>query len=224
MLLKDMDTLSNDNVLHVRIGSIDSINCVLMAPLYQRIVDSGLSIEFEVITQLSGDIYDYVANRDYDFGLVALKGNRTDVIVKPLFAMEMCVVVNCSPEEGACITSPNQLKPGDGIYMDYGPEMREWRRIFWSKRGAMVSIDSFQILDQCLSVPKRWALIPVSILGRLQSRDKLYRCDFGENNPPKRICYCIRHKNSDLHVSWEWELFLDLMNRQIEADPALTLL
>lgn len=224
MLLRDMETLSNDNTLHVRIGSIDSINCVLMAPLYPRIAESGLSINFEIITQLSSDIYDYVADQDYDFGIVALNGSRTDVIVKPFFPMKMCVVVNCSAEEGISITSPHQLKASDGIYMDYGTEMREWRRMYWSKRETAVSIDSSQILEQCLSVPNRWALVPISVFERMHCRDKLYRCDFRENNPPDRKCYYIIHKNSNLHHSKRWERFLDLMKQQINSDPALILL
>lgn len=224
MLLNDTSALSSDYVRSIRIGSIDSINALLLCPLYSRIVEDGFQLKLEIITQQSRTMYDYIVSRDYDFGLAAIKGHRTDVVIKPFFSMEMCVAVNCGDKK-ALVAVPEELDAKHEIYMDYGPEIKTWHDRHFTDGMPQLSIDSFQLLEQYLMIPGRWALIPSGIFRGMTVRNKsIIKCDFKEDNPPARTCYCIYHKNSDIWHTDEGSRLLSMMKSTICRDSSLALL
>jgi len=187
-------------------------------------IEETSGIKIEIISGESEAMYDYVVNRDYDLGLVAVNGYRSQIAVVPFFSMDMSVVINCSEQFGASITSPSQLDPAQEIYMEYGSQIRAWRNKWWTNAVPQTSIDSFQLLEEYLSIPGKWALIPTGILNRLPSNSSLYRCRFGDNDVPKRTCYYIYHQQAGFYETKECTALLDCMRQQISADPTLTLL
>ena len=193
-------------------------------PVCSQITQAEQLPRIEIISQQSDAMYDFVYNRDYDLGFVAAKGYRTNIEIVPFFTMEMSIVVNCDKQKGGQIKSPLQLEPKNEIYMEYGAEIREWRRRWWPVHYPQFSIDSFQLLEQCLQKPDAWALIPTSILNRMSSKANLFNCDFGEENPPGRTCYYIYHLQNPIVALPEYRQLMDVIKSQVERDPALNLL
>jgi len=224
LLLRDTRAIGSDQRQSVRLGCIDSISSALLLPLARKLGQLEPPIRLEIISQQSEAMYDYVVNRDYDLGLVAVNGYRSQIAVVPFFSMDMSVVINCSEQFGASITSPSQLDPAQEIYMEYGSQIRAWRNKWWTNAVPQTSIDSFQLLEEYLSIPGKWALIPTGILNRLPSNSSLYRCRFGDNDVPKRTCYYIYHQQAGFYETKECTALLDCMRQQISADPTLTLL
>ena len=224
MLLNDTSALSSDYTQSIRVGSIDSVNALLLYPLYSRLVNSCLQLKIEIVTQPSRAIYDHMINRDYDFGLVAIKSHRTDVIVKPLFSMEMCVAMKCGDNINS-FSSPYDLDPECEIHMDLGPEIKVWHDRYFASDAHQLSIDSFQLMEQCLLVPGRWALIPSNIYRTISARNKsIIKCSMGQHRLPVRTCYCVYHKNSDIWSTEEGCNLLTMMKDIIREDHTLSLL
>lgn len=224
LLMRDTQAIGSDQHQSVRLGCIDSISSALLHPLCGELEQLHPPIRLEIISQQSEAMYDYVANRDYDLGLVAVNGYRAQIAVVPFFSMDMSLVVNCDTQPGNTLTSPAQLDPAQEIYMEYGTQIRNWRNKWWPNTVPQVSIDSFQLLEHYLSISGKWALIPTGILNRLNKELPLYRCDFGDNNVPKRTCYYIYNQQAGFYETKECAALLDCLRRQIDADPTLTLL
>lgn len=224
LLLRDTHVIGTDQRQSIRLGCIDSISSALLLPLSQKLEEMGHTIRLEIISQQSDAMYDYVVNRDYDLGLVAANGYRSQIAVIPFFSMDMSIVINCSKKEGDAITNPAQLDPSREIYMEYGSHIRAWHNKWWPNTVPQLSIDSFQLLEAYLSIPGKWALIPTGILNRLPASLGLYRCQFGENDVPKRTCYYIYHQQAGFYETKECCALLDCLRQQIAADPTLTLL
>ena len=224
LLMRDTQAIGCDHRQSVRIGCIDSISTALLLPMSQKLTQLQPPVRLEIISQQSEAMYDYVANRDYDLGLVAVNGSRSQIAVVPFFSMQMSIVVNCDSQTGAVITSPAQLDPAQEIYMEYGSQVREWHNKWWPGRVPQLTIDSFQLLEEYLSIPGKWALIPTGILNRLRSSRMLYRCRFGKNDVPKRTCYYIYNQQSGFYETQECAVLLECMRQQIAEDPTLTAL
>ena len=224
LLLRDTQAIAQNRYQSVRLGCIDSINSALLHPLCQKLEELTPPIRFEIISQQSEAMYDCVANRDYDLGLVAANGSRAQIAVVPFFSMDMSLVVNCDESTGKSITSPDQLDPAQEIYMEYGSQIRLWRNKWWPNAVPQLSIDSFQLLEHYLTIPGKWALIPTGILNRMNSNAHLYRCDFGNKNIPKRTCYYIYNQQAGFCETPECAALLDCLRQQIQLDPTLTLL
>ena len=224
LLLRDTRAIGSDQRQSVRLGCIDSISSALLLPLSRKLEQLEPSIRLEIISQQSEAMYDYVVNRDYDLGLVAANGYRAQIAVVPFFSMDMSVVINCPREKGDAITSPAQLDPAQEIFMEYGSQIRAWRNKWWPNAVPHLSIDSFQLLEEYLSIPGKWALIPTGILNRLPASLGLYHCRFGDEDVPKRTCYYIYHQQAGFYETKECSALLDCLRRQIAADPTLTLL
>lgn len=219
-LLQQTESLRQNAPLNLTVGSVDSLNLSILPAVFQRSLQLQPSMNLQVCTGQSNQLYQLAENREIDLGLVSYQAALPHVIVSPIFAQKMCVVRNCE-SSSSCVNTPSALPAGKEIRLNWGSSYLAWHNRWWNPDiHPHVVTDSMILLRQFLQTPGCWAVVP-AIDHLEQQFPTLEICDFGADNPPDRPLYLIMPDYIRPNRLSCVTLFLDTLEAYVRSSPKL---
>lgn len=219
ILWKELKELENTSEkLFLTIGCIDTLNSTLMIPFYQNVLDSTPSINLNIRTHQSSEIYNLLENHEIDIGIVFHNLYFKKVISVPLLEEELYLVQsksNCIAKKEINILELDNSKE---LYFDWDDNYRIWHNQ-WIKRNEnfTIHVDTFQLLLQFMMTGKYWIIAPISVIKELLEYDSFYVSRLiNTPGPPNRTTYYIRHKTPKVSTGRAVEKFTTMMKTYLE--------
>lgn len=184
--------------ISLSIGCTDSLNVVLLAPLYKKLVDTRPRLDLSVHTHQSRELYGILANHDVDMAFVYHNLPYKNIRSDKIFEERLYLVQSEEPAVAKPVVHTDEFDASKEIFMNWDDNYQIWRGICGG--GAYrphVSVDTVAMLDRLWSRPDNWAIAPESVIAELSRTRRLYVSEI-ENAPPNRSVYRIKRQSPKL--------------------------
>lgn len=177
----------------LNIASVDAVNNYTFVPLFNRFIKNHPDIKLSVNTHHSGEIHGLVESHSIDIGYVFSQIRYPDIVSRPVYRELMYLICHKSSPYYDGI-SPEELSPGDEVFLRWGPDFQQWHDRHWSpdEHGA-ISVNTGSMLPHYLNEPKRWGIAPMSVVQALRSDSDIVHYQLSDP-PSPRICYQLTHR------------------------------
>lgn len=187
--------------LTLSIGSLDSINYAVFPWLYRKLNQHQPKLSLQVITAHSGELYEMIERRKVDVAFTLQERVHPHVIVEKCYTEPMVGLRITAPEHREHeLVHPKELDPDYELYVRWGPSYQIWHDYWWNPIcPGRVHIDTAQLILSFLSDVNQWAIVPLSVAKIALAKGNFSIFGLSEN-PPDRVCYKIRHKNTKASI------------------------
>lgn len=186
--------IKNEQDYSLTIGSPDSLNTYVLAPLFKSFAESKLSSSFIIKTHQSNEIHSLLQNHDIDIGFVFYPLNYKNILSRPIFKEKMFIICKKSGYYKKYKLHPHDLNPKHEILLEWSYDIKYWHNTWWdSNINPYVHVDTPTLIINFLDNDQLWAMCPESIVQSLISNNNIEIHEFTEL-PPERICYIIEHR------------------------------
>lgn len=176
--------------LALSLGTVESLNTFVFPSLYQLLSAHVPAIKLEIRTQHSLELYEQVDRKQIDVAFALRETTLPGVRVEKLFSAPMVVLrsnqTNCFAQG---VLRPEELDPGDELYVSWGPDFQSWHDRLWDPLCLpRIRLDSAPLIFDLMRDAKAWAVVPmwVARTAMKQPRFSLHRLT---EAPPDMICY-----------------------------------
>ncbi|WP_411681833.1 LysR family transcriptional regulator [Clostridium thailandense] len=109
-LWKDKCMLQNtESRLSLSIGCVDSLNTYIFPTLYKQILNHEISIDLQVRTHQSGEIYNLLDTREIDVVFVLRQIIHKNIIIEPVLNERMVLIRRTAEDDFKQEFHPNEL-------------------------------------------------------------------------------------------------------------------
>jgi Transcriptional regulator len=194
-LWKDTCILQNTEPrLSLSIGCVDSLSTYMFPPLYKQILNHEISIDLQVRTHQSGEIYNLLDNREIDVGFVLRQIINKNIIIEPILNEKMVLIQRTVEDIPEHAVHPSELDSKNEFFLDWNPSYRAWHDFWWdSTKRPHAHIDTASLILNLMDDPKYWAIVPISMANAFKKITDFQVYDILEP-PPNRIVYKIIHR------------------------------
>lgn len=181
--------------LALSIGTLDSINYALFPPLYRLLCRHRPKLRLKVITSHSPDLYDLVERRQVDVAFTLLERSYPTIRVGKCYSEPMVVLRPGTAQQAAPgIVHPHELNSDNELFLVSSPSYKIWHDQWWNPLNSnCIQLDSAQLIFSFLHSEEQWAIVPLSVAKRAESRGS-FRIFTLSAAPPERVYYKITHK------------------------------
>lgn len=178
--------------LTLSIGAADSIQTYVLPPVYKELSKHAKNIDIRIRTQQSTELYQLLDRGEIDIAFANLEQPMPNMIIKKFFSEQMVVI-----SKGKLPTVNNRLidqnlDTSNELYFEWSPSFRAWHDRWIGKReNPTLRLDAAQLLHTFMDSPEKWAIVPMSMIRRLETTGEFFVYQL-EEPPPERICYQIR--------------------------------
>lgn len=205
------------------VGATDTFNSCIMLPFYEYLWGNRKEhrMDLDISTHYSKKIYELLENREIDIGFVYHYLDFKNITAEPVLMEEMFLVQR---DDEMAIRKPylktDELDPEREIYLSWEMRYEIWHNQ-WIAKGAKptLTIDSYDLLLHLLKTPGAWAIVPWSVVRRLQKENPVLISRITNDvQPPGRITYFIRNKFESASGAEAIGRFLDLFREYIRKN------
>ncbi len=217
-LWKETQILSqgSDRML-LSIGCIDTLSTTAFTPLYQRILNNFPLMDLRIKTHQSYEIYGLLDSHEIDLGFVYHHLYFKNIISVPILSETMYLIQSADTNLRKRTIHTNELNPENELFLSWETSYQIWHdQWINSKYRPRVQVDSFMLICNLLSNSNMWMIAPASVVTSLAERLPIYISEI-ENQPPKRVCYLIKHKVLNAAAEQAIALFENELNAYIES-------
>lgn len=176
------------------IGCIDTLSTTALTPLYQKILNDYPLLDLRIKTHQSYEIYGLLESHEIDLGIVYHHLYFKNVISVPILSEKMYLIQSAQTGLKKRIIHTNELNPENELFLSWETGYQIWHDQWINcKYRPRVQVDSFMLICNLLSSGNMWMIAPASVVRALAGRLPVYVSKI-ENQPPKRVCYLIKHK------------------------------
>jgi DNA-binding transcriptional LysR family regulator len=180
----------------IAIAGVDSVNHYVLPALYATLCAQHPLFELEIRTPHSWEIYELLASRSIDVGIVNNDALRPNIVSSLLFQEDYVVIgdiASIMPEQGRFI-HPQILDPGKEVFQNYSPDYQQWHHFWFGEGRSVVQVNVASMIAPFLRGKGAWSIVPLSVAIGLTTSD---RCAWRYllEAPPRRSCYLITHKH-----------------------------
>lgn len=213
---REINKLDGSGILNI--ASVGSVSSYILPDVFYDFAQSNPDARICFHNYHSFESYRYIDSGLLDIAFISDDIYYKNVETIPAFSEPMVFVGNSAapyPEQ----IPPSMLNPRREIQLPWNPEYNAWHAYwFHSKPEYLVSLDQMDLLESILCWKDTWAVVPMSVAGKVAASGKLsiHRL---ESPPPDRIIYYLRKtcRESDL-VSG----FLTSLHRKLQLYPHVT--
>lgn len=203
----------------IQIGSMDSINQLLLPPIISKIREELPDLQMEFVSYHSQEIYSRLTSQLLDVGF-AFYPIHYDILATPVFSEPMymmCLPGSIYPDGPV---HPSQLDKSNQIYFTWDENIMRWNSEWWDERQPpYVKVDSCGLLTTFLKTPANWVICPASVATSYKAQFNTEIHPFTVS-PPNRICYMLRRKYPRGRAqSKGTEAFISAFNTLLEKHP-----
>lgn len=207
----------SDRIL-LSIGCIDTLSTTVFTPLYQRILNDYPLVDLRIKTHQSYEIYGLLDNHEIDLGFVYHHLYFKNIISVPILSETMYLVQSADTKLKKRVIHTDELNPENELFLSWETTFQIWHdQWINSKYRPRVQVDSFMLVCNLLSSGNMWMIAPASVVKSLADRLPVYISEI-ENQPPKRVCYLVKHKVLNAATEEAVRLFEDELNKYIASE------
>lgn len=200
------------------VGCIDTLSTTVFTPLYQRILNQYPLLDLQLKTHQSYEIYGLLDSHEIDLGFVYHHLYFKNVISVPILSETMYLIQTVGTGLRKRVIHTNELKPENELFLSWETSYQIWHdQWINSKYRPRVQVDSFMLILNLLSSGNMWMIAPASVVRALAGRLPVYVSEI-ENQPPKRVCYLIKHKVLNAATEQAIALFEKELRAYIEGE------
>ena len=175
----------------------DSLNIVIMAPLYEKMLADTPPLHLKISTHHSPEIYSLVENHEADIGFVFYPSRYSNVITKTIFNEEMYIITSKKLGVEKDFLHPSELSVADEFFFTWNENISQWHDYWWQTSStAIAQVDTVEVLIRLIGSRPSWALCPVSVVNQYKSRG-LFRVHSSLVPIPPRTTYMVSRRDSD---------------------------
>lgn len=174
----------------------DSLNIIIMAALYEKMMAVNPPFHLKIRTQQSPEIYSLVENHEADFGFVFYPSHYASIITKTIFEEKMYIITSekLGMEKGAL--RPSDLSVVNEFFFAWNDTISHWHDYWWqTSSAALAQVDTVELLIRLVESRPSWALCPISVIDRFKCRGLFRIHDCLEPVPP-RTTYMVTRRDS----------------------------
>lgn len=202
--------------LHLSLGCSDNLTTYFFTPLLLNFAQDIPNLMMDVKILNSDEIYRFIEKKELDIGLLVNPMNNSCVFTKLLHEERMVVITSTNFPKLHPPVTPEQLRPEQEIYLNWGSEYSNWHTFWFHTPHANINVNTISLLLSFLSSKNGWAIVPISVAIALQQQMnfKIYELD---TPVPPRTCYEITHKYPRNSRSEAINLFLKKLYEYIPS-------
>jgi len=195
-LIQDTKCLqSQTNSLALSIGTVDTFHTFVFPPLYQLLCEHVPTINLNLKTHNSTELYIQLDRGEIDVGFTLLNLPMQNIIVEKVYTEGRVVLrKEVSPAQGEQFITAADLDPANEIFFVGDTAFHTWYQGWRGLKGyPSLQVDTTQLLLLMLNKLGSWSIVPMCIARKLVSLGS-YACYQLEDKPPERVCYKIQSK------------------------------
>ena len=174
----------------------DSLNIVIMAHLYERMLTANLPFHLKIRTHHSPEIYSLVENHEADIGFVFYPSRYDNVITKTIFKEEMFIITSKKLGIEKDHLHPSELSAADEFFFTWNENISHWHDYWWQTSStALAEVDTVELLIRLVESRPCWALCPASVVNQYKCRD-LFHVHSSRVPIPPRTTYMVIRRDS----------------------------
>lgn len=203
----------------IYIAGMDSVNQYLLTSMLPAIRMSEPSLNMELRSLHSWEIYRKLSAREIDIGFAYNPIHYSDIIAIPVFREPVMMISSPDSIYEDKLIHPSTLCKSDEVYYSWESRLVQWHNEWWPIYDApFVKVDSCGLLQNFIVTEKNWAMCPASVASSLHASGMVKKHHFAEN-PPDRICYMLTRKAPKGSTDPGVELFTAAFMSQLEKHP-----
>lgn len=176
------------------IGCIDTLSTTALTPLYRKLLSDYPLLDLRIKTHQSYEIYGLLDGHEIDLGFVYHHLYFKNILSKPILKETMYLIQSADTTLRKRVIHTNVLNPENELFLSWETSYQIWHdQWINSKFRSRVQVDSFMLICNLLSSGNMWMIAPTSVVKTLSEHLPVYVSEIA-NEPPKRICYMIKHK------------------------------
>lgn len=175
------------------LGCTDSLNTYVFPELYQNLLSHEETLDLDIRTQHSQEIYNLLLNHEIDTGFVITSFAYKNVVTRILFTEPMVLLCQKDMPFPSASIHPQDLDVKKEIFIDWSPEFRAWHD-FWLNTVTSPRIKfNNPSLSHYFLKNNYWSIFPIS-MARLLLKEMDLAVYPLTSPPPDRTIYQITHK------------------------------
>ena len=177
------------------IGCTDSVNVALLAPFYRQLILDGASLELNIRTHQSSELYGILDAHDIDLAFVYYQLYYKNILCERIFEEQMYLVQSSNPAVKKPLVHTEELDPTKELFLKWDDSYQLWHDQWLTNYAhPCLSADTITVLSKMWDPGEQyWIIAPESVIHELYSNHALYVSRL-ENPPPNRCCYKIKHR------------------------------
>lgn len=214
-----MREMSQKQMHKIYIAAMDSVNQFLLTPLLPNICMEEPSLNMELCTLHSQEIYRKLSAHELDVGFAYNPIHYSDIDAVPVFREPIIMISAPNSVYEEEVIAPSRLKKSDEIYYAWERTVVAWHNEWWPEYDApFVRVDSCGLLQNFIVNEYNWAMCPAGVASGLEASGKVKKHRF-YGNPPDRICYMLTRKSPKSTVDVGLELFKSAFFARLKQHP-----
>lgn len=186
----------NDRML-LSIGCIDTLSTTSLTPLYQKILADYPLMDLRIKTHQSYELYGLLDRHEIDLGFVYHHLYFKNIISVPILSETMYLIQAADAPLRKRVIHTSEMNPENELFLSWETGYQIWHDQWLNnKYRPRVQVDSFMLICNLLRSGNMWMIAPAAVAKSLSERLPVYISEI-ENEPPKRVCYLIKHKISN---------------------------
>ena len=198
------------NEMHLNIGCTNTLNSSVFLDLYRQILkDPDLNLKHSISTHYSYEIYELLENHSIDIGFVYHQLHYKNIIGQPLMREKMFIVQEMTGAVKKQKLHISELDFDKEICFFWEANFQIWHEQMVTKgRRNNLEVDIYTLLEAFLEEEGRWTIAPLFVTRQLQQQKKVFVSEIADRRqPPERITYMIRHKDTTASKAEALDLF-----------------
>ena len=198
------------NEMHLNIGCTNTLNSSVFLDLYRQILkDPDLNLKLSISTHYSYEIYELLENHSIDIGFVYHQLHYKNIIGQPLMREKMFIVQEMTGAVKKQKLHISELDFDKEICFFWEANFQIWHEQMVTKgRRNNLEVDIYTLLEAFLEEEGRWTIAPLFVTRQLQQQKKVFVSEIADRRqPPERITYMIRHKDTTASKAEALDLF-----------------
>ena len=221
-LMKEFDEITDsENRMQISIGALDRFNFFTLKDFYQEMMDKYPSIQLDIHTYHSKEIYSMMENMRLDIGIASSNYPTFNITSKWVFDETMFVICNAENDLKKII-DPKDLDPNKEIYSRWSDEFDAWHNRYWPGKKYPMHVGTSAMTPNYLDQKGRWSIVPVSVINAFDHSYKNISIHHLSIESPVGHCYLLEQKKIRKSKEKAVNIFKTELMNFLRKDPYLT--
>ena len=178
----------------LNVGCTDSVNVALLAPFYRELLRQETSLDLNIQTHHSSELYGLLDDHDIDVAFVFYHLYYKNIISQLVFQEKFYLVQSQHPAVSKTLVHTEELDPAMELFLKWDDPYQLWHDQWLTNYARPhFSTDIISLIGQLWDDDRYWMVAPESVVAALSRSRPVYVSRL-KNPPPDRCCYKITHR------------------------------
>lgn len=185
--------LSMKSNLYLSVGTVDTFNSFLFPPLYQLLLNHTPTINLDLRTCNSAELYQQIERGELDVAFTLLNLPMKNILSEQVYKEPRVILRREEqPSKKHSVISLEELDLSKERLFIGDATFNSWYQAWKGKYGhANIMVDTVQLLNLFMQQEGCWTVVPLCIARAWAQKGK-FAWYYPESLPPERVCYRIQ--------------------------------